>query len=100
MRKWRVEDSAELYNIHGWGINYFSINEKGNVIVTPRPGSASVDLKDLIDELQLRDVSAPVLLRFIFTPDFVRMFTFATIGKSYTITTILIINLFNCIFFA
>ena len=64
MRKWRVEDSAELYNIHGWGINYFSINEKGNVIVTPRPGSAAVDLKDLIDELQLRDVSAPVLLRF------------------------------------
>jgi arginine decarboxylase len=64
MRKWRVEDSAELYNIHGWGINYFSINEKGNVIVTPRPGSAEVDLKDLIDELQLRDVSAPVLLRF------------------------------------
>lgn len=64
MRKWRVEDSAELYNINGWGINYFSINSKGNVIVTPRKNAAEVDLKDLIDELQLRDVSTPVLLRF------------------------------------
>jgi arginine decarboxylase len=64
MRKWRIEDSAELYNINGWGINYFSINEKGNVVVTPRKGCHPVDLKELIDELQLRDVSAPVLLRF------------------------------------
>jgi arginine decarboxylase len=64
MRKWRIEDSAELYNINGWGINYFSINEKGNVTVTPKSGAAGVDLKELIDELQLRDVACPVLLRF------------------------------------
>lgn len=64
MRKWRVEDSSELYNINGWGVDYFSINDKGNVIVTPQKGCASVDLKDLLDELILRDVSAPVLIRF------------------------------------
>ena len=64
MRKWRIEDSAELYNINGWGINYFSINNKGNVTVSPRTAGAAVDLKELIDELQLRDVACPVLLRF------------------------------------
>ncbi|HEX3006705.1 MAG TPA: biosynthetic arginine decarboxylase [Bacteroidales bacterium] len=64
MRKWRVEDSAELYNIAGWGINYFSINEKGNVVVTPRKDGVKVDLRELVDELQLRDVSAPMLIRF------------------------------------
>ncbi|MCM1451942.1 MAG: biosynthetic arginine decarboxylase [Clostridium sp.] len=64
VRKWRVEDSAELYNIIGWGRNYFSINEKGHVVVTPRQGYASVDLKDVMDELQVRDITAPVLLRF------------------------------------
>lgn len=32
--------------------------------VTPREGYASVDLKELMDELQVRDVTAPVLLRF------------------------------------
>lgn len=64
MRKWRIEDSAELYNINGWGLKYFSINEKGHVVVTPREGYTSVDLKDVIDELQVRDISAPLLLRF------------------------------------
>ena len=64
MRKWRIEDSAELYNINGWGLTYFSINEKGHVAVTPRQGFASVDLKEVMDELQVRDVTAPVLLRF------------------------------------
>ncbi|MCM1348322.1 MAG: biosynthetic arginine decarboxylase [Firmicutes bacterium] len=64
MRKWRIEDSAELYNITGWGRKYFSINEKGHVAVTPREGYAAVDLKEVMDELQVRDVSAPVLLRF------------------------------------
>lgn len=64
MRKWRIEDSAELYNIKGWGRKYFSINDKGHVCVTPKEGFASVDIKDVMDELQLRDITAPVLLRF------------------------------------
>ncbi|MCX7986199.1 MAG: biosynthetic arginine decarboxylase [Bacteroidales bacterium] len=64
MRKWRIEDSAELYNIAGWGINYFSINEKGHVVVTPKKNGVAVDLRELVDELALRDVSAPILIRF------------------------------------
>ena len=64
MRKWRIDDSSELYNINGGGLKYFSINEKGHVAVTPREGYASVDLKEVMDELQVRDVTAPVLLRF------------------------------------
>lgn len=64
MRKWRIEDSEELYNINGWGVNYFGINEKGNVYVTPRKDSVQVDLKGLVNELALHDVSVPVLLRF------------------------------------
>ena len=64
MRKWKVEDSAELYNIKGWGRQYFTINERGHVAVTPKEGYASVDLKEVMDELQLRDITAPVLLRF------------------------------------
>lgn len=68
MRKWRIEDSAELYNVPGWGLKYFSINSKGHMQVTPKEGSASVDIQEVIDELRLRDISAPVLLRF---PDIV-----------------------------
>ena len=64
MRKWRIEESTELYSINGWGTNYFHINEKGHVVVTPRKNGIEVDLKEVMDELALRDVSAPVLLRF------------------------------------
>jgi arginine decarboxylase len=64
MRKWRIEDSSELYNINGWGVDYFSINDKGNVVVKPQSNSYPVDLKELVDELSLMDVTAPVLLRF------------------------------------
>ena len=34
MRKWRIEDSEELYNITGWGTSYFSINDAGHVAVS------------------------------------------------------------------
>ncbi len=64
MRKWRIEDSNELYSITGWGTNYFHINEKGHVAVTPRKNGVEVDLKEVMDELSLKDVSAPVLVRF------------------------------------
>ena len=64
MRKWRIDDSTELYNIGGWGLKYFSINEKGHVQVTPAPGCAPSDICDVMDELKLKDVSAPILLRF------------------------------------
>lgn len=64
MRKWRIEDTEELYNINGWGINYFSVNDKGNVVVTPKKGGPQVDLKELVDELQVRDVALPLLVRF------------------------------------
>lgn len=65
MRKWRIEDAAELYNINGWGINYFGINDKGNVTVSPRKAKGpAIDLKELVEELNLRDVALPMLLRF------------------------------------
>ena len=64
MKKWRIEDSEELYNIKGWGVNYFGINDKGHVYVTPKKNSVQVDLKEVVDELASRHVTAPMLLRF------------------------------------
>ena len=64
MKKWTIEDSKELYNISGWGTSYFGINEKGDVYVTPCKDNTQIDLRDIMDELALRDINAPVLLRF------------------------------------
>ena len=64
MKKWTIEDSEELYNIKGWGTSYFGINSKGHVYVTPCKDNIQIDLCDIMDELALRDVRPPVLLRF------------------------------------
>ena len=65
LRAWTVKDSAELYNIGGWGRDFFSINEAGNVSVTPAgPGSLQIDLKELVDDLRSRGLNLPILIRF------------------------------------
>ena len=64
MKKWTIEDSSEMYNIKGWGTSYYGINEKGDVYVSPAKNDVRIDLREVMDELALRDVTAPVLLRF------------------------------------
>lgn len=64
MKKWTIEDSKELYNINGWGTSYFGVNDRGHAYVTPCKDETQIDLRDVMDELALRDVTPPVLLRF------------------------------------
>ena len=65
MTNWRIDDSRDLYNIRGWGINYFDINEKGHATVHPtKQDGLGIDLYELVQELSLRDVATPLLLRF------------------------------------
>ena len=49
INKWRLDDSAELYNINGWGLKYFSINDKGHMTVTPKQTYTGVDLVEVMD---------------------------------------------------
>ena len=64
-RAWGVHDASELYEVARWGNGYFSISDAGHVQVHPTkdPGAA-IDLKELIDRLQLRGIHLPVLVRF------------------------------------
>ncbi len=62
---WSVQDSTETYNIQNWGKGYFSINGEGNVAVHPRGRpESSIDLKKLVDQLIVRDIQLPTLIRF------------------------------------
>jgi len=63
--KWKIADAAEMYGIRNWGKGYFSINKAGHVTVQPnkRPDE-SIDLKELVDQLQARGIQLPILLRF------------------------------------
>ncbi len=66
MRAWTSEDAVELYNISHWGINYFGVNQSGNVVVRPRKDAGpAIDLRELMAELVSRDIPLPVLLRFV-----------------------------------
>lgn len=65
MSQWTTEDSAELYSTRSWGSRYFSVNGEGNVAVTPDGlDGASIDLRDLVDQIRRRGVAAPILVRF------------------------------------
>ncbi|MBT3923781.1 MAG: biosynthetic arginine decarboxylase [Nitrospina sp.] len=65
MTKWTIDEAREHYNIKGWGAGYFDINSKGNIVVRPNHKSAHhIDLKDLVDDIQSKGYSLPVLIRF------------------------------------
>ena len=60
-----IEQTVETYGIENWGAGYFDVNRKGNLIVRPAEGDArSADLKEIIEDLAGRGITAPVLLRF------------------------------------
>ena len=65
IEKWKVQDSSDLYGVDHWGKGYFSISKKGTLRVHPeKKRGESLDLKALVDQLQLSGISTPVLLRF------------------------------------
>ena len=62
---WTVQDSAELYGLERWGDPYFSINLRGHVSVQPRgERGGSLDLMELVQGLQGRNLNLPLLIRF------------------------------------
>src|SRR5215467_7067476 len=62
---WTIADAREMYEIARWGQGYFSIGDNGNVTVHPtKDASRSIDLKQLVDDLQLRGIHVPTLIRF------------------------------------
>ncbi len=67
MSKWTHHESESLYNIKHWGTGFFGINAKGHVEVYPDGKDASdakIDVPELMEQIQKRGVTAPILLRF------------------------------------
>src|SRR5687767_511683 len=63
---WTIASARTLYNIEGWGIGYFDINEEGHVVVRPdrERSERELDLFDLANDLEEQGIQLPVLLRF------------------------------------
>ncbi|HUE48182.1 MAG TPA: biosynthetic arginine decarboxylase [Steroidobacteraceae bacterium] len=62
---WRVEDSLDLYHVEAWGKGYFGINDSGHVVVRPDTTERhEIDLYEVVEGLQARDLTTPVVVRF------------------------------------
>ncbi|HEX4387126.1 MAG TPA: biosynthetic arginine decarboxylase [Steroidobacteraceae bacterium] len=62
---WGIEDSSALYNVRAWGKGYFAINDAGHVVVRPETSERhEIDLYEVVEGLQARDLTAPVVVRF------------------------------------
>src|SRR5579864_5418052 len=63
--RWTTAEAAELYDVASWGKGYFSVGTNGHLWVHPnKDPNRSLDLKELVDNLQLRGISLPILVRF------------------------------------
>ena len=62
---WTVQDSAALYNIEGWGKDLFRVDADGTLSVYPAgTEEGPVNLNDLMDDLVVRGIDLPQLIRF------------------------------------
>ena len=62
---WSTQDASELYDVSRWGKGYVSINEEGEICIHPtKEPSRSINLLRLVENLELRGISLPVLIRF------------------------------------
>jgi arginine decarboxylase len=63
--RWTISDASELYDVPRWGKGYFSVSIQGHLQVHPtKDPNLAIDMKDLVERLQLRGLDLPILLRF------------------------------------
>ena len=63
--RWTTAEAADLYDVASWGKGYFSVGTNGHLWVHPnKDPNRALDLKELVDNLQLRGIALPILIRF------------------------------------
>src|SRR4249920_808477 len=61
----RFTEAASLYGIPHWGKGFFHISDEGDLEVRPtREASRGVALKQIVDEVALRGIATPMVIRF------------------------------------
>jgi arginine decarboxylase len=63
--EWSIDRATQYYNVGGWGAGFFSVNEKGHVVVHPmgQPGPV-IDLMDVVEDIRERRIGFPCVVRF------------------------------------
>ncbi|MGB3292239.1 MAG: hypothetical protein WBB01_04485, partial [Phormidesmis sp.] len=62
---WSIKNSEALYRLNRWGTSYFSINNSGNIAVSPKGDrGGALDLFRLAQDLEERNLCLPLLIHF------------------------------------
>ena len=63
---WNIDSARRQYSLAGWSGGYFDAGDNGHLIVRPRgmPGTAEIDLHELVGRLHTAGLTLPVLARF------------------------------------
>src|SRR3989339_569465 len=64
LSKWAVSDAIDLYGLERWSGGIFTANDKGHIVLRETNGSPEIDLKELVDEIRMRGLHLPGLIRF------------------------------------
>ena len=65
VERWSTTDASEMFEVPRWGKGYFSVGQNGNLLAHPtKDVNHAIDLKELVDRLQMRGIDLPILLRF------------------------------------
>jgi arginine decarboxylase len=68
--EWTPRDAADTYRFEEWGDGYLGISDSGTLVVHPTGSPVhSLDLLEIVEGLETRGLTAPVVLRF---PDLLR----------------------------
>lgn len=64
-KKWTIEDSSKAYGVNVWGADFFTLNDKGHIEITPQGANGPhLDLYKIITDLGRQNIRLPVLIRF------------------------------------
>ena len=64
-KDWSLKDSAKTYGLDIWGGDFFTLNSRGHIEITPQGAKGpKLDLYKIIQDLGKQNVRLPVLIRF------------------------------------
>ncbi len=66
MADWTTADSADLYQIPGWGLGMLQVSEEGHLCMVPdgEVDGPGIDLFQLAQDMKKRGIELPLLVRF------------------------------------
>ena len=61
---WSIKDAYKRYLLDRWGDGIFDINTSGHVIIRPDNDAHEIDLMSVVNEIDAKGITLPVVIRF------------------------------------